>query len=125
MRFFKLTLAMACSLFCLPLLAAAQSKDASLDKSIADMLDAYKKTYPADPVEFQFTPQPTVVAPLVTNQRMVLLYPNQNEPSVQQTHAQDMRTPLLDNRTEAQVAPNENQPSNEDYIRNQLKAMGL
>ena len=95
----------------------------SLDDRISKYLEQYRKHYPG-PITFPNTPNPTAVAPITTNEEQAALYPNENEPSIQDTHAQSMKGTLIDNRTSAVNVPNQSQPSNQDMINSRLNGMG-
>jgi hypothetical protein len=122
MRQIKLTLMMTCLCISLPLFPLGEAASAASEDTISDYLEEYNNNYPG-PIEFQRTPDPSVASPLPTNADQTLLYPNQDEPSLEQSHNQTMRASLMDNRTAALNTPNQNQPSNQEIIRNRLSAM--
>ena len=106
-----------------PLVAIAQEQSPYSPENMAKYLDEYKKNYPG-PITFSYMPDATLVIPSTTYENQVLLYPNQDRPTVQQTHAQSMQGTLMSNQSMATNRPNQEQPSNEDILRNRMNAVG-
>ena len=129
MRFFIVLSIISCFLLSSPAFAVERPQLPTLQERISYILDQYRKNYPGGPIQFQHVPDAAAITPAdgeaATNEDQTLLYPNQKEPSVQETHAQAMNAPFLDNRTSALSMPNQNERSNEDFIHGQLRAMGV
>ncbi len=108
-----------CLFLSFPAAAKAQTENYYSQEKISTILDDYKKNYPG-PIVFSFTPDVINANPVESNADQTLRYPNQDDPSIQQTHAQMMNTPLRDYATTVNNAPNQNQKSNEELLRNRL-----
>ena len=59
----------------------------------------------------------------MSNEDQTLLYPNQDQPTIQKSHAQAMKNPPIDNAASVRASPNQDAISNQDMIRIQLRDM--